>query len=452
MARGSSSLADRLAEPSWLVSLLFAAFVTAAICAPVWPGLMSYDSLYAYQQARYGVQTMLWPPLHTYMFQVSEAVGARTWGVLLFQTFTLFASAAVILHLLVRSRVLAIALCGGFAALVVVFPTVLGSLLAHWRDVPTAGFAFLGLALWLLAARYAQPLLLAPAAAAFGCAVALRYNAFALLVFPLVLMVSSPLLGRPSRFARPLVVVSLAAALGLAWASTQWRLPDLMRLPPGAAFGGTQEFDLIGISACADRNYLPPAITDPGMSSYHIRRNYDPRHLHLTLAPKPGTPRIRESDGAGAAPRIWARLLLREPGCYLSHRRAVFVEQMGLSDQGVFYPVHRGIDSNPFGLQVRRPWAANLVMDYVSRHAGDIWRRPAWLYLLALGLAGAAMLRERAYAPLLLAWLASAFAYPALLFFVSPAADARYIFPSNMTCILIAMASTGLLLDPRRGR
>ena len=111
MARnGSTPMADRLAEPGWLASLLFAAVATALVCYPVWPGLMSYDSVFAYEQAHYGVQTMLWPPLHTYMFQLSEALGARTWGVFVFQTFVLFASAGVILHLLIAGRSLELGL------------------------------------------------------------------------------------------------------------------------------------------------------------------------------------------------------------------------------------------------------------------------------------------------------------------------------------------------------
>ena len=453
MARnGSSPLADRLAEPGWLASLAFAAITTALVCYPVWPGLMSYDSIFAYQQAHYGVQTMLWPPLHTYMFQLSEALGAGAGGVFVFQTFLLFASAAVILHLLVRSRSVALGLCVGFGLLIALSPAVLGPMLVHWRDVPTASFALLGVALWLLAARYGQPLILLPAAAAFGCAVALRYNAFALVAFVLLLLVWSPMLGRLARFARPFAALCLVLALGAAWASTQWRLPDLLRMPAPASFGGTQEFDLIGISACADRNYIPEGVTGGPISPYHIRKNYDPRHLHLTLRDKPGVAKIYETDGGGQVQKAWLPAIMAEPGCYLSHRLTVFVEQMGLSDQGLFYPTHITIDRNGFGLALAHPKAANVVTGYVVSRAGDIWRRPAWLYVLAVVLGGLAALRERTHAPLLGALLAGALAYAGLLFVASPAADARYIFPSNTVCALIALISLGLLVSrPGRG-
>lgn len=447
MPRGASSLSERLAEPGWLVSLLFAALATGAVCYPPWPGFMSYDSLFAYQQARYGVQTMLWPPLHTYMFQISEALGARTWGVFVFQTFTLFTSAAVVIHLLIRSRPVAFLLTVGFAAVVFLSPAVLGPMLAHWRDVPTASFAFLGMALWLLAARYGQPLLLAPAAAALGAAVALRYNAFVLVAFLAALMVWSPLLGRSSRLARPFVLVCLIASLGLAWASTQWRLPDLMRMPTPGNFAGTQQFDLIGVSACADRNYLPPGIAPAGTSAYHIRKTYDPRHLHVTLAPKPGAPTFVETDAGGAVQRSWLPVILKEPGCYLSHRLAVFVEQMGMAEDGVFYPTHAVIDRNAFGLSLARPDMAADVVSYILGHDQELWRRPVWLYVAAVVLGGLAALRERAHAALLLAMLAGALAYPALLFVASPAADARYIFPSNVLSALVALMSLGLLVS-----
>lgn len=84
-------------RPPWLAITLFSALATALLCWPSWPGCMSYDSLLAYQQARYGVQTALWPPLHTYLFVLSRAIGADTWGLLLAQTFLLLFGATLAL-------------------------------------------------------------------------------------------------------------------------------------------------------------------------------------------------------------------------------------------------------------------------------------------------------------------------------------------------------------------
>lgn len=440
-----------LGEPRWAMSLIFAAVATALICYPVWPGLMSFDSLFAYRQARTGIETMLWPPFHSYMFRAGDALGVGVGGVLAAQVFALFAAAAVILNLLIRPRILGLAACLVFAGLIVTVTPLLGSMLAHWRDVPTASFALMGVAFWLLARRAGQPLLLAPAAAAFGCAIALRYNAIVLVALVIGLMSWRPMAERTNRFARPFALVCLILALGAAWASTQWRLPDLKRMDAPNSLGGTQAFDLVGISACADKSYLPLGMTGgTPLSAYHIRRNYDPRHMNLTFEPKPGAPPIMDNDRKGGIPAAWRMAIAKEPLCYLSHRTTVFVEQMGMSDRGVFYPVHGGIDTNDHGLTLAHPTAAKLARAYVEAGAAPVWRRPAWLYVLAAALVVLALLRDGRQWRLLLALLGGSFAYAGVLFLVSPAADARYIFPSSITCALLIAAALGMIAQGRR--
>jgi hypothetical protein len=452
VARYETDLAQVLNPPSWLTCLAFAVVATGLACYPAWPGFMSYDSLMAYREAIYGVETMLWPPFHAYMFEVGRALGTDSWGVFLFQTFALFFSAALSIHLLVGGRRLALFLCVAFALAFIYVPSMAGSLFAHWRDVPTASFTLMGLALWLLAARRRSIGLLVLAIGAIGCALALRYNALMLAAPALALMVARPFLSRkPARLGRAVAAVAIAGVLGLAWASTQWRLPDLQRLPAPNSLGGTQEFDLIGISACADHSYLPLAVTaGQPVSPYQIRKAYDPRHLQQTLAPRPGVPRMVETDAGGEVASVWRRLIWKEWRCYLSHRSAVFVEQMGLAKGALFYASHEAIDPNPFGLRLAHPAAAAKVDAYIDSRAPEPWRRPALLYPLAALLAAAASLRRRGHALFLLAILAGAFAYPAALFVAAPAADARYIFPSNVLCALLIVISFGLLVGGER--
>jgi hypothetical protein len=122
---------------------------------------------------------------------------------------------------------------------------------------------------------------------------------------------------------------------------------------------------------------------------------------------------------------------------------------MGLARDGVFYPTHGAIDANDFGLVLQNPSASLAVSDYVRAHADETARRPGWLYVLAAGLGLMAAAAVRPLAWLMLALLAGAFGYPALLLLAGPAADARYIFPSSTLCLLIAVASLGLMLRPR---
>jgi hypothetical protein len=181
-----------------------------------------------------------------------------------------------------------------------------------------------------------------------------------------------------------------------------------------------------------------------------LRAAYDPRHLLISLEKKPGVPRIAEGDGGGRIGPIWRGLLLKEPGCYLAHRATVFAEQMGMEKDHVFYPVHGTIDRNPYGLALAHPRESASVTAYVERNAVEMWRRPFVIYGLAavLGLLAAARSGERAL--LMLALLAGCFAYPALLFIAGPAADARYIFPSNVLCALLIATGAGIVMAERR--
>jgi hypothetical protein len=441
-----------LHPPGWLVSLAYAAVVTFVATWPVWPGYMSYDSLFAYQESLTGIENATWPPLHAYLFALVRGVGADVWGMLVLQTFTLFFGAALIVHMAVRSRALALFLCVAFALAFIYFPTLLGTLFVHWRDVPTVSFALIGVAFWLVGARQRRWLWLAPAATAFGLSAALRYNAFPLIAFVLILMIWKPFLGRaPQGAARVAAVLTLVVSLGLGWASTQWRLPDLRRLPAPPNFAGTQLFDLVGVSACADHSYLPLAVThDKPMSAYQIRKAYDPRHLLITLRPTPGQPQIQETDANGAVQEAWSRVLMREPGCYLAHRMVVFVELMGLAEDEVFYPTHGVIDRNPHGIALARPRAAAAVNAYVNRNAAELWRRPALLYLGVTLLAAAAALRDRRWTLPLAALWAGCMAYPGLLFLITPAADARYTFPSSVLCLVTGALAFGRLFESWR--
>jgi hypothetical protein len=118
---GSGSILNR---PPWLALTALSAILTGLACYPSWPGYMSYDSLLAYEQALFGVRTALWPPLHTYMFQVSRMLGAESWGLFLTQTFVLLFGAGLTIHVLTARRALAWVLCLFFAGGLVFFPVV----------------------------------------------------------------------------------------------------------------------------------------------------------------------------------------------------------------------------------------------------------------------------------------------------------------------------------------
>lgn len=445
------------ARPRWISTLAGAAMATLCVCWPAWPGFMSYDSLYAFEQGRYDVVTMTWPPLHAYLFRLNDALGLDVGGLFAAQVFLLFLSAGLIFDLLVDRFVAAKVAFAGFFLSFVYFPAQLGVAQTHWRDTPTTTFSLMAIALWLLAQRGRSRLLLVAAILSAFAAVALRYNAF-VLVAPFLLLVlwrpfGGPVLHRVEPGGRIVAASAMVLALGLAAASTHWRLPDLKALPTTEGFVGTQLFDLIGVSACADRNFVPLAVSsDQPLTPYQIRQHYDPRHLLNTLRDLPGAPKLRETDGGGEVAREWREVVPRQWRCYLAHRSLVMVEQMGMARDGLFYATHGAIDDNRFGLKLARPAAAKAVSDYVERNAGDLWRRPFILYLLTAAALVVAAIRRLPGLPLLIAIGLGAIAYPALLFVAAPAADPRYIFPSNVFCQVIVAAVGMMVLTTSRRR
>jgi len=254
-------------------------------------------------------------------------------------------------------------------------------------------------------------------------------------------MVIHPL-GRETRN-RERIMASIAVVIGLlgAYASTIWRLPDLKKLPPAmSTISGIQMWDLIGMSACADKNLLPPSFSaDGALTGPEIRAIYDPRHLNLTLEPPTGLKRLKPpmKDTSADLSAAWKAALRTNTRCYLWHRGSEFSEQMGLVKRGVFYPTHGGIDPNPYGLHLANPKAAAFITRYVVYSADQWWGRPFILYLLAGLIVIIAFLLRLPVRVLLLMLLLGTAGYLASVFFLMPAADARYIFPTNVCCALI---------------
>jgi hypothetical protein len=288
----------------------------------------------------------------------------------------------------------------------------------------------------------------------------LRYNAFALFVAIVPLMAWKPFLDRPAgRWVRGFAVAVLMLSIGLAWASVQWRLPDFKRLPPASTFTNVQVFDLLGISACEGGSYLPLAVTRGApLSPAQARQLYDPRHVQISFRPHSGIPQIyatrryqtplMRADVAQA----WRSALQQHVGCYLHHRTAVALVQLGLTPGEVFYPTHGTIDPNPYDLRLAHPAASQAVTAYVWAGAHGWWSRPALLDVAALLILPALGLRRDPRAWVLGALIGGVLANEALLYLIAPEADARYLFPSNVFCALVVAAGLTMLAEARIGR
>lgn len=411
---------------------------------------MSYDPLFAYKESISGIENAVWPPVQAYLCFLSRITTGGPEGYFFGQTYLLFFSAALVCSFFIRRAVLWTLTIFVFFGLFIYFPTMVGTLAVLWKDVTTVSFALLGLALWLVAVRQTSVPWLLASIAVLSLGIAVRYNALPLFVFLLGLIALTPFGANEMPRARIYAVAAIILGLALVIASSTWRLPDFKRLPSYRGFAGVQMFDLLGISACAGHSYLPLGMSSgQPVSGEQIRQLYDPRHVELSFQPKPGLPQLIETDAGGEVQKIWRKLLPLEPVCYFTHRMRVFREQMGMAPGEVFYPTHGGIDENPYGIRLAHPDASLRFTRYILEASKSRWRRPILLYVLAVICTLAAFFLRLPGRSVHCALLAGALAYPATLFFVGPAADARYIFPSNVVCALLIVLTTALLIQRR---
>ncbi|WGD29435.1 hypothetical protein AncyloWKF20_16910 [Ancylobacter sp. WKF20] len=438
-------------------AFLLAGLATAFIAFTVWPGLMSFDSLYAYRQSIEGVDTALWPPVHDYLFFIFRHLPGNPGGLLLFQSFALFLSANLIIRHLAPSATVSVPLMAMFFGLFVAFPTLLGALIVLWKDVTVGTFAVMAVALWLSGTRrfsWARFLAL------FACvtiSIALRYNALPLVLPFMLLVVWRPAgpasTGRQQAAAGLGIVVTLA----LAYASTLWRLPDLQRLPSVAPMmTNIKLWDIAGTSVCAGQSLLTDVVTpgDP-FTVEELRALYNPRHINLTF----DTPLWNERLGTRyvwrSVPAIeqrWREILVAHPGCYLATRLAVFEQQMGLNTPVTYYPTHGGIDDNPYGFTLAFPERAARLIQMIVEGANAPWRRGYVLAGLALFFLLPALWIDRRGAILPLALYAGTLGFLGLLFVAAPAGDARYIFPPGVFAALVIVTSLACIARARHAR
>lgn len=434
-----------LGPPEWLALVLAVAIATGGLHLVFAPGFMSFDSLLFYEQAVSGITRSTWPPIYSYMIQAVRAAGGDYGALFLIQNAVVFFFGGYLALALAHGsrprRLLVLALF--FLAFLAV-PALLGTAITLWNVTPVAGLFLAGAALQLWGLQGRRLLAAMAAAVAYAACFALRYDSIFLVVPTLLVLLALPLGTASGTRSRLAVAVMVAVAFSAAWLSFSYRLPDFQRLPFNAGVRTLQTFDIVGISARCGEDFLTPEMTRQGpVSMADIRAHYDPRHLNLTMAPKPGLATIAKPFDAVQVDAAWRAAVRAHPGCYLAHRWAVFGEQMGLNPKGLFYPTHSGIDANRFGFELAHPERAMPASRAIASLADSPLTRPAWLYLGALVAVTVLGVRRDPRTATLAVLTLAALAYAGCHLFVAAAADARYIYASNLVCLVVIVAALG---------
>ena len=441
----------------WLLALAGGVFDLTAY----WPGQMSFDSAYAWWQARGGETSTLVPAVFVLAWRACRLLLDGP-GLLFALHLVLFWSG---LALLVRAlecsatRAAAIMLAAAFAPVVLI-------LRGHvWTDVGL--LAALCFATGALARAHADARRrwLLPALLALLYAGLLRHNAL-----PAIL----PLLGwsawlawRGRARAMPVVLTTLAALGAIVGIGRALDAQTDLRVP---VWPSLAQFDLAAISVASDRMWLPDFMRGPTL---------DVADLAQAFRPWSNTPMLANTRGGLRDPFMppmspaqlatlrsaWFEAIAQEPRAWLMHRwrlsRALFgTHARDWPHELVFVDAQTGYRDNP-------PIARNegALHRALMRSAHALVATPllaAWPYLVP-GLLAAPFAWRRRREPagrVGMLVLASAWLYALPLPLIAPAAELRYLgwpcLASMLACALCLFAPASaraarLVPEPPRG-
>lgn len=445
-ARGSNWL-------PWLLAGIGFAFDIAAF----WPGQMSFDSAYAWWQARGGETSTLVPPIFVLVWRGSRLLVDGP-GAMFALDLVLFWVGLALIARALRGGMLA---TSAMFAAVGLAPVVL-LLRGHvWTDV--ALFASLVFATGLLAtaSRDTRRRFQLAALCALVYAGLLRHNAVPAIVPLLAWLAAIALRGdgaekAPSRW-RVAIVTALATVavvfLGIALnASVQRRIP----LWPSLA-----QFDLAAISIETGTLQLPTFMHGPGLDMADLEQAYRPwsntpmlRNTRAGLR-DPFDPPFSD-DQIVILRRAWIDAIIAQPDAWLRHRwrvtRALFgthapdwPNELVFVDAQVQYRTNPTVAANTGALHRLVMRAANALV------ATPVLAAWPWLALGLLPAPWALRRRKELAAKTALICLASAWLYALPLCVLAPSAELRYLaWPCVASLIALACSCFGRRADTAR--
>lgn len=421
-----------------------------------WPGQMSFDSAYAWWQARGGIGSDTVPPGFTNAWRIAQLLSDGPQVLFAFHLALFWSGLALLAHSLSRSRMAIVAL------LLLVGGAPLPMLLrGHvWTDVGL--FSALTFASGLLAgATVAAPQRgrLALALLALLYANAMRHNALPAIV-PLVGWWAWLASAASGHVSRTRVATIALTVLILAFGCNRWMAARVG--PHIPLWPVTAQYDLAALSVAGDRMLLPDFMIGDGLEVSELAENLrDWSSLPLLTGTRHGlrAPLAAPFLSAGELSRLreaWLDAVAAAPRDWLAHRWRVMRALLGT--HAADWPVELVYVDAEHAFRDNPPIAPNdgalhaWLIGWARAHVADA-SLAAWPYL-ALGLLAAPLAwlrRRRRCARVALLLLASAWLYLLPLYALAPSAEVRYVAWSCVAS-LIAFAATAFAALPRAAR
>jgi len=430
------------------VSRSLAATLAVAVAAAIavaflgWPGFMTFDSVFALQQARGGIVNGGYPPMISYLWRVAELFVAGQGGMFFLQLLLVFTGVLACVWWMSRSVTAAVLA----ALLLPLLSATGGPLLMVWKDVLFGGAAMCALLVaWAVTRAPAlRPGMKALAFALLVFAASLRLNALPALVPGFWLLAAAPGQG-DWRISARRVLLSGALAIAAAafvFALSLWRLPDLERIPPQSSQRYGMFHDLLGISACMGVQVFDPAITHGRpLDAGGLRHVYHPEHVQMSFSVDHLDEKRLDTIDASA----WWREVRNHPSCYAWHKSQLIKYMLGLNSGKVYYVIDPGVFPNDMGLATPDPEKVGLLLEPVLSGQATPGARAAVYLVLALLLAGACRLRYGRFGLAGMLLLSSALYFGASML-VYPAADLRYQYFEILAAFAIVLGCGASLI------
>jgi len=423
-----------------------AVLMALSVSTLFFPGLMSYDSLNQYSQV-IGVIPInnAHPPTMVYVWRFLYNFMPSAGSLLFFHQFMYWTAIAILSWSLTSNIKLQLAIF----FIVGLWPPLLINSLHLWKDVGM--FAAVILAVSALLADYRRPsyIWLFISAVAIFYTLAVRYNAIIGIPF-LTLAWAHRFTSRFEIRRKQLisvVVIACILTVGVS-ALTKW-------IDGSSNNGGLNSiilFDLAAISVSKDMDLFPDSEnrTD-GKFLDELKKEFKPE------VNSPIGPVVSKIDfGNESLTKYWMKTVLENIPTYLEHRYYVFSRMMWIAGPDPYYPYHRGIDENEYGIDFRYLGHA---LSWDWKHSFDkithlfIYRPIIYLILSSIVFLYATSRLLRNFSNF--KWFLSSttslsgIMMTAALFILSPAADYRYALWMIATAILSSLCVAFLPETPR---
>ncbi|MEO6690444.1 MAG: hypothetical protein ABIS07_10595 [Dokdonella sp.] len=431
----------------WLVAFAGFAFDLAAF----WPGQMSFDSAYAWWQARGGTSTNIVPPLFVWVWRACDRIVEGPGALFVFHLALFWCGLALL------ARALRFAPVASAAAMLLVALAPVSLVLRGqvWTDVGLfAALTFATGALASVEIDLRRHWLLFPIALALFYAAALRHNALPA-VLPFVAWFMWLLLRRftaasPARVTVATLVGLLAIACAARWLDAS--VDRHVEVWPSLA-----QFDLAAVSIATGQMRLPDFMIGPGLDVAELAQAFRPwSNVPMLVGTQHG---IRDPFSDHSAQELatlrtaWLGAITDEPRAWFAHRlrlsRALFgTHAVEWPRELIYVDDEVGYRDNPPIARTTNALHAGLMR--AAAILAVTAALAAWPYLV-LGLVGGAVAWRRRgdmTARLAAIVLLSAWLYAVPLTMIAPSAELRYL---AWPCVASLLAFACAAFAPRSG-